>query len=261
MQMSSYARTMFYLINTQYRVFLQTIKDKYIDLFIWIIGMSAVTIYMLPSFGLSHAYGSFMIASMAASAGLFEQYTSTVNLIGDFEGDNITSFYLTLPIPSWMVFVSYAVFYAFNTLALAVFVVPIAKLIFWNHFDLSEFSCIKYAVMLLATSSFYASFTIWMVGLVPNLQHAGSIWMRFIFPLWTFGAFQYSYAVLYGLNVWFAYASLGNPMVYLMEGTRAAILGQAGSLNIWMCAGVSFFFTILFTAHGISRIKRRLDYV
>lgn len=261
MQNNSYAHTMYYLVKTQYRVFLQTIKDKYIDLFIWIIGMSAVTIYLLPSFGLSHSYGTFMIASMAASAGLFEQYSSTVALIGDFEGDDITSFYLTLPIPSWMVFLSYAIFYAFNTTVLAIFVLPIAKIIFWNHFDITHLNIFKYLIMLIATSSFYASFTIWMAGLVPNLKHVGSIWMRFIFPIWTFGLFQYSYTVLKGLYPTFAYISLLNPMTYVMEGTRAAVLGQEGSLNIWVCVVLILLFTTLFTTYGIYRIKRRLDYV
>jgi len=261
MQISQFIHTMYYLVNTQYRIFLQTIKDKYIDLFIWVIAMAAVTIYLLPSFGLATSYGTFMIASMAASAGLFEQFSSTVNLIGDFEGDNITSFYLTLPMPSWMVFLSYGIFYAFNTMVLTAFVLPISKLIFWNHLNVSQLNVLKYGLMLFATSSFYASFTLWMASFVASLQRVGSVWMRFTFPIWTFGAFQYSYAVLFDLNPWLGYASLLNPMTYVMEGTRAAVLGQEGSLNVWMCIALTFIFSLLFASHGIYRIKRRLDYV
>lgn len=261
MHILQYARTLCYLVYTQFKILRQTIIDKYIDLFIWVIAMAAVSIYLLPSFGIAATYGSFIIASMAASAGLFEQYTSTINLVGDFEGDNITSFYLTLPVPSWMVFLSYGFFYACNTIILTVFVLPLAKLAFWNHFQTSQFNFIHYVIVLFATSIFYASFTLWMTSLVPNLQRIGSAWMRFIFPLWTFGAFQYSYAMLHNVNQWFGYLSLLNPMTYVMEGTRAAVLGQAGSLNIWLCVVCTLFFSLLFAMHAVYRIKRRLDFV
>ncbi len=257
----SYLRTMSYLLATQLIVFRQTIHDKFIDLFIWVIAMAAVTIYLLPSFGLEMTYGSFIIASMAASAGIFEQFTSTTNLIADFNGDNITSFYLTLPMPSWLVFLSYALFYLCNTAVLTFFVVPIAKLCFWHHLDLSQLHIGKYLLMMCAMSSFYASFTLWMASKVPTLERIGSIWMRFIFPLWTFGAFQYSYAVLKQVSTPFAYLSLLNPMVYIMEGTRAAILGQTGSLNFWVCLGMTIVFAFLCGFDGIRRIKKRLDFV
>ena len=58
-----------------------------------------------------------------------------------------------------------------------------------------------------------------------------------------------------------AYISLLNPMVYIMEGTRAAVLGQEGSLDFWVCVLMTLVFTILCTFDGIRRIKRRLDYV
>ncbi len=261
MQISSYLRTMYFLLRTDFIILFQTIHDKFIDLFIWVISMAAITIYLLPSFGLEHAYGSFMIVSMGASAGLFEQFSSVVKLVGDFDGDNITSFYLTLPIPSWMVFISYGLFFTINTAIISIFVLPIGKLCFWQHLDLSHINLTQYVIMLLLSSFFFAGFTLWMVSKVPNLDRIGNVWMRFIYPIWTFGAFQYSYEVLYKLNIYLAYASLLNPMTYIMEGTRAAVLGQQGSLNFWMCASMVAVFTVLCTAHGIKRIKKRLDYV
>ncbi len=257
----SYMRTMYYLVYTQYLIFLQTIKDKLIDLAIWIIAMGAITIYLLPSFGIALTYGAFTIVSMSASAGLFEQNSSTISLVGDFEGDNITSFYLTLPIRSWMVFLSYGIFYTFNCIILTSVVLPLGKIFFWNHLHFTHFSFLAYITMLFAVSAFYASFTLCMVALVPNLNHAGSVWMRFIFPLWTFGAFQYSYQVLYDVSPFLARLSWANPMTFVMEGTRAAVLGQADYLNVWVCVGMILMYTVLFAAFGILRIKRRLDYV
>jgi hypothetical protein len=46
-----------------------------------------------------------------------------------------------------------------------------------------------------------------------------------------------------------------------MEGTRATMMGQAGYLNIWFCAGMLVVFTGLAFAHTISGLKKRLDFV
>jgi ABC-type polysaccharide/polyol phosphate export permease len=67
--------------------------------------------------------------------------------------------------------------------------------------------------------------------------------------------------VLADKSPWFAYASLINPQLYIMEGMRAAILGQTGYLNFWLCAGMTLFFSIICGAHAIVKIQRRLDFV
>ena len=261
MTLTSYLPTIYYLLKTEFKIFKQTILDKLFDLCIWIFAMIPIIIYLFPAFGMQVSYGSFMIVSTAASAGLFEQWGSTTKLVSDFEGNNVTSFYLTLPIPSWMVFISYIIFFAFNTAILTIGIIPLCKLAFWNYLDLSNFSIIKYALMFISTNLFYAAFTIWLASIVPNLERIGSVWMRFIYPLWMFGAFQYSYKVLYDLNPTLAHISLINPFTYVMEGTRAAVLGQAGSLNIWACITMIILFSGLFTLHAITRLKKRLDFV
>lgn len=256
-----YIHQIYYILATNLKVFSRTVIDKLIDLFIWVVATAAVTIYLLPFFGLDHSYGAFAIASIAGSAGLFEQFSSCTQLVADFEGSNITSFYFTLPLPSWLVWVAYMSFYFINTMVLCIGVIPICKLLFWNHFNVMHMSIIKYTIVLALTSLFNAAFTLWLAAMVPNLERIGSMWMRFVFPLWTFGGFQYSYKVLAQLSPLFAYASLLNPQLYIMEGTRAAVLGQEGSLNFWLCVGMIFIFSILCAFHAIVMLKKRLDYV
>ena len=85
--------------------------------------------------------------------------------------------------------------------------------------------------------------------------------MRFVYPLWFLGGFQYSWQVLYDFSPLFAYVSLLNPVLYVMEGTRAAILGQEGSLNFWLCILMLIFFTLLCGWHALKQLKRQLDYI
>jgi len=261
MALSSYLNTVYYLLLTEYRIFKQTVFDKLFDVCIWVFTMIPITIYLFPAFGMQISYGAFMIVSMAASAGLFEQWTSTTNLVSDLEGDNVTAFYLILPIPSWLSFVARIIFYTFNGAILSIGIMPLCKLFFWNYFDLSQINIFAYIIIFLLTNILYAAMTLWLTSMVPNLERIGSVWMRFLYPLWTFGAFQYSYKVLHEVNPTLAYLSFINPFLYVMEGTRAAVLGQEGSLNVWFCAIMILLFALLFAAYGIARLKKRLDYV
>jgi len=261
MTIAHYATTLWYLLETDFKIFKRTITDKFIDLFIWILTMIWVTAYLLTAFGLDPAYSSFRIASLAASAGLFEVFPSASNMVADFEGDNITSYYLTLPVPSWLIFLRTIIFYSLNTMALGLFVVPISKLALWYRFDLSHFSLGKYALIFVLTNIFYAAFTLWIASRVMSMEKIGSVWMRFVYPIWFLGGFDYSLNVLREFSPALAHLSYINPMIYVMEGTRNAILGSQGSLNFWLCVMMITLFTVVFSWHGIARLKRRLDFI
>jgi ABC-type polysaccharide/polyol phosphate export permease len=85
--------------------------------------------------------------------------------------------------------------------------------------------------------------------------------MRFVFPLWYLGAFQFSWAILYRIFPLGGILNLINPMVYVQESMRSALLGAEGYLPFWVSAGMLFFFIILFLWWGIVRLKKRLDFV
>jgi ABC-2 type transport system permease protein len=261
MTIAHYAHTLWYLLQSDFKIFKQTIVDKFIDLFIWILTMIWVTSYLLTAFGLDVSYSNFRIASLAASAGLFEVFPSAVNLVADFEGDNITSFYLTLPVPSWLIFVRNIIFYALNTIALGLLVIPISKLALWYRFDLSHFNFGKYVIIFLLTNIFYAAFTLWIASRVTNMQKIGSVWMRFVYPIWFLGGFDYSLKVLRDFSPALAYLSYLNPMIYVMEGTRNAVLGGEGNLNFWLCIAMLIIFSIVCSWHAIMRLKKRLDFI
>ena len=261
MVQNSFFPLIFKLLQTDLEIFRQTIGGKLIDLFIWIVTMIFVTTYLMPSFGLTTAYTGFMVASLVASAGLFELYTSVTNLVSDFEGHDMTSYYLTLPMPSYMVFIEKMIYFTMNTAVLGLTVLPLCKLLAWSTFDLSQFSIIKFSLIYLLANIFYAAFTLWITSRVPGLEEIGSVWMRFVYPVWFLGGFQYSWKVLYDFSPTLAYIGLINPMTYVMEGSRAAILGQEGSLNIWLCCAMLTLFTIVCAWYGLRQLRKRLDYI
>lgn len=261
MQKISCARTFWNLLLADLLIFKQIFWDKLINLLIWVFCILVVMGYIMPSFGLSSNYGSFILAGMLASAGFFEVYPSVVGLISDFEGDQVISYYLTLPIKPSLILVKSMSYFAISAATMSLFILPFGKIILWNNFSLSQISIPRLILIFVLFNVFYGTLTLWVACKIENMTKLGNVWMRFIFPMWFFGGFQFSWQVLYKISPTLAYVNLINPMTYIMEGTRAAVLGQEGNLPFWFCATMIAIISILCGLHAIVRLKKRLDFV
>ncbi len=249
------------LLKTDFMLFKQIFKDKTINLFIWIITMLGVNAYIMPAFGLTAEYGAFILASILASSGLFEVTPSVSQIISDLEGDRTIDYKLTLPIPSWLVFGEALVNYALSAAAMTILILPIGKLILWNIVSLSSINVVQFAIMFVLLNLFYGALTLWQASFVKNMASLENAWMRCIYPMWFLGCFQFSWDALYQVSPVLAYLNLANPMTYIAEGTRTAILGTESSLNFWVCAAMTLLFCVYGAVHGIKRLQKRLDFV
>ena len=224
----SYFHVIKEILKTDFALFHKNIFDKIVDLAIWISTITFVSVYLMPAFGVSNSFGTFMIAGLIASAGLFEVFPSVMNLASDFEGNQTIMFYTLLPIPTSFVFIRLLLYYTLSSLFLTVCSVPILKILFWNKIALSEIHGIQFITIMVLSSALYGSLTVWTTSMVKSVEKVGSVWMRFIYPLWFLGGFQFTWMALYKAFPKIGLVSLLNPLVYVMEGTRAAFSGQEG---------------------------------
>ncbi|MGC2310567.1 MAG: ABC transporter permease [Candidatus Babeliaceae bacterium] len=244
------------LLRTDLYILKGTILDQIINLLIWISSMILVNSYLMPAFGLSTTYSAFILAGLCASAGLFGVFPSVAVMVSDFEGDQIISYYLTLPIPSWMIFLRLILYYALNFGMLGILVLPVGQLLIWNQFNILNVVFGKFILIFILTHLFYGAFTLWIASRVRNMTKIGNVWMRFVYPIWFLGGFQFSWAVLAQKWPFLAWVNFLNPMTYIMEGIRSTVLGQAGYLNFWLCIGMLSIFVVLCTWHGIALLKK-----
>ncbi|MCL5875771.1 MAG: ABC transporter permease [Candidatus Dependentiae bacterium] len=256
-----YLNTCKELILADLMVFKEALRGKVIDMAIWVALSIFVTAYIMPYFGLSHDFGPFQFGGIIASLGLFELYTNVFELTADLEGDRVINYGLTLPIPSWMAIVSKSAYYAIANLTLALIMLPIGKLCLWNQLPLHNIAYGKLFIALLLQSICYACFVPWTATLISNLSNLGSVWARFIFPMWFMGGFQFSWMALHTILPTLAYIDLINPVIYATESTRAALLGQEGYLPFLLCCGALLLFSIICMWHALKRMKKRLDFV
>ncbi len=251
-------RTCARLIWRDMSVFWPSFPDRLLNGALW----AGITIVVFQYIGFGDAVnlGLFMACANAVSWGFFEVMENVARLIADLQGEKSISYALTLPLPQWMVFVRIAISNALQAMAIAIFILPMAKILLWNNFDISHAAWGKFALIFVLAHIFYGFFSLWLASMVRSLESIGDIWMRVVFPLWFLGGYQFTWYTFVAKSPKLAYASLiVNPLVYCFEGVRAAVIGQEGYLPFWGCCAALIGFTMLVGTIGTLRMKRRLD--
>lgn len=249
------------LILSDLIIFKQMLVGQFINITIWVVLSLLVVAYILPSFGLAKSFAVFQFAGMLAAVGLFEVYGSVIEFVADLQGDRVIDYNFTLPIPSWLAIASKAAYYFIIYFVISMMILPLGKLMLWNQFDLGAINFFQLLLALIFQNLFYACFVIWASSMIDNMSQLRNIWSRFIFPMWFMGGFQFSWTTLYQVSPLAAWIDLCNPMIYITEIMRIAILGQTGYLNFWICLGAITVFSIIIFLAGLRNLKKRLDFV
>jgi len=249
------------LVRTRFFIARQELVGKVINLFIWAFCSLVVMGYVMQAFGLAADYGCFQLATVIGTVGLFEVYGNSLRMIVDFEGDRHIGYYLTLPARPAVILLSMISSYVLMGILLSVLMLPFGKLILFNSFSLADIAWVKFAIILVLSNIFYGAFTVAVTSHVGALSKMENIWSRFIFPLWFMGGFQFSWSSIYKLSQPLAYVLLCNPIMFIMEGTRAALLGQEGCLPWGMCCIALCGFSVMCWFYARYKMKRLLDFV
>lgn len=249
------------LVRTNLFVARKGIWDQIINLYIWTCITLMIMGYIMQTFGLASGYGAFQFASIVAIVGLFEVYNTATKNIMDINSDRSISYYLTLPARPAIVLLSMACSYALISMMLTIVLLPFGKLVLYNSFNTATVSWLKFGIMAILANIFFAIFTIAMIGHVGTMSKMRNIWMRFIWPLWFLGCYQFSWQAIYLLSAPFAYLLLCNPITFVTEGVRGALLGSSGFLPWGICCVALCCYIMAFWSYGYYKMKRLLDFV
>jgi ABC-type polysaccharide/polyol phosphate export permease len=100
-----------------------------------------------------------------------------------------------------------------------------------------------------------------VIARVGTISRMRNIWTRFIWPMWMLGCYQFSWAALYVASPQLAYLTLCNPVLYVTEGMRGALLGNPDCLPWELCIAALCFFIVLGWRYAYQKMKRLLDFV
>ena len=239
----------------------QIFFDKFINFYIWAGCSMLVAGYLMQAFGTSESFGAFQLGGIIASVGIFELYGNAVTFVSDLEGDRTISYYLTLPTHTSTVLWSHIFYYATIGVVMSFSTLPLAKLILWNRFDIFAISWIKLLAFVVLINLFCATTTLLTSALIPSMDKFDILWTRVMFPLWFLGGYTFPWSAVYSKFPKLSYALLLNPIIYMSEGMRAALLGQDGAINFWICCAVLLIMWIGIGYWSFKALKKRLDFV
>ena len=129
----------------------------------------------------------------------------------------------------------------------------------WNMLDFSQTSIVKFLLMFIVMHLFVGFFTLVMAAYTPSMRYIENLWTRIVFPIWFLGGYQFTWLTLSNTIPVLAYINLLNPMTYILEGFRGAVLGVDGYLNFWLCLGMVSIWTVIAGYIGVRKFLSRLD--
>lgn len=261
-KISQTLNTLWWLLRADFTVLTKKIWSNLLDSLIIPTVFILIGGYILPYLGMPADYGAFM----AVSATMMMAYSSTAwsgafPFVADLESDKAITYALTLPIPSWLVFVKVALSFAIPAFFLNLLTLPVGKLLLGSQFDLGQFSVIKFLIMYPLAILSFAFFSATLAFWVNNTHEFGRFWLRIGSQLFFFSGLQFSWAVLFKAWPGLAYIDLINPLLYAFEGFRTAVLGQEGNINFYICVAALLLWIAIFNVIGFRFFKRRLDCV
>ena len=86
-------------------------------------------------------------------------------------------------------------------------------------------------------------------------------WTRFNIPLILFGGFWTPYAILKHFSPTLAYINLANPIVYITEGLRQALVGGQQFLPLWFCIVMMLGISTICILATFYLFKKHVDHI
>ncbi len=259
--LSGYLSIFYHLLRRDLHVFRKEFMGKLFDTGSILLTTLILFGYFLPTYGLSSNFGAFILVGVIGGFGFFEIIGKVSQMIADLEGDRTILHLLSLPIPSWMVFVYYAISWATLSFIIGLLMIPIGKLVLFSQFDMGKVDFFKLFLIFVLGNLFFGFFALWLSSIFKKLSSVGHLFVRIVNPMYSFGGWMYAWHTAYQMSPILGYAHFINPLIYVMEGMRSAALGPEGFLPFWFSFFALLAFTAAFGFDAVRRLKKRLDCV
>ena len=245
------------LVQRDLLIFCRTSKRRFINRSLWM--MVLMYVYEYIGFSKAAGFGLFVACGEFADYGFSNVFSRIVSLVADIRGTRVINYYLTLPVPQYMVFICIAISMFVQLLAIALVLLLVAKLVLLDRFDLARFSFIKAFFIFLSAYMFYGTLALLYTSMIKSIDSLNNVYFRVRETLFWTGCYFFTWQRLYEAHYVLAYLDLLNPFVYACEGMRMAIMGAESMLPFWSCCVVLLLCGALATYVGTRRLMMQLD--
>lgn len=178
----------------------------------------------------------------------------------DREKKRVVNYQLSLLDPHFIIFerITFVTLYTY-ILLLPFF--PMMKIFMGTSFDTTATSWAATFLILFLGTLCCSAYLILALSIIPSSKHISSLWMRVNIPLLWLGGLWAPLSVVKKDIPWLGYIAQCNPITYITEGLRAAILGPHDFVPVHLCALALILFSIFFIVLAFPFFKRKTDHI
>lgn len=136
---------------------------------------------------------------------------------------------------------------------------PIARILLGSSFATEHISWPTVFMMLFLAALCCSSYLFLATSLLTRTDQTRQLWMRVNIPMIILGGFWVPWHIMYRFSPYLGKAVLVNPLIYITEGLRQAIIGGNQYLSIGTCVIALLIFSIFFIVCGMYVFKRKVD--
>ena len=204
--------------------------------------------------------GTMLLSGNIVLVIMFFSYKLNIELLFDFENNRMIDYQIMVLDPR-LVIVQRVLFNSLLTWAMTLPFFPVAKLILGHQFDTSATNWLMLAIILLLGSIYGSIHHLLAACVLQKTTQISSLWARVNHIMITFGGFWIPHHVIYQYSPLLGAIMYFNPILYLSEGIRRAILNQ----DIFFLWHRSCLALVLINILGLIMVfyafKKRTDHV
>ncbi|WP_216363366.1 ABC transporter permease [Candidatus Sneabacter namystus] len=223
----------------------------------WALPTIVVVTFILPQYGVGKDFTSLQIASVIAGVNFFSFHSHLYTLVSKIENKQMSAD-LLLPTSIDMILLQKVTFFCIYGVVMSVIIFILAYCIYYSSGMFAQMNILKLLFVIFITSMAKGLNTLLLAGCIEKMVDIENIIMRFMFPLWFLGGFQFSWEAILKTSKWFAYINLLNPYFHEAEMFRSSLL-EGKFVPFSLSISVTVIYSILFWYIAKRQFKKKLD--
>lgn len=204
--------------------------------------------------------GSITFAGQISLFALIISFNATVTLLFDLVGDRFIDYQRTI-IDSRLVLIERIVFAGLLSFCFLMPFFPIAKLLFPHAFIIPNVSWLSLAWIILLTGFMTSAYHLMIACILRDPHQISRVWMRCNEAMLVFGGIIVPWHIIYTTSAFLGYLALANPLLYVTEGARQALLGGSQFFPLWISSIMLVTWTAICTMIACRVFKKRVDHI
>lgn len=224
------------LIARDIKVLKQRLRDLVIDGLILVCVTVLVFGHFLPLLGMPKSLIAPIFLGNSLSFFLTSLgYNFANRMVYDLKFDRFIEYFLTLPLPKRWLFGYFITSFIMETTIITLPLVTLGIVLLGNNFGPIHGNFFIFLAVYFLVLLFWALFFLGSSFICSYQWFKNNMWARRITPLFIFSPAFFTYKKISLIMPTLAKLILLNPLTYLVEGLRAALLGGADYLPLSVC--------------------------